>query len=68
MSLALNSALDDCSDDWSVNLHHLCLSGSLMYLNEATLLNNIRVRYSKDKIYVSATAEPLTVSSSSWWH
>ena len=30
-----------------------CLSGSLMYLNEATLLNNIRVRYSKDKIYVS---------------
>lgn len=24
-----------------------------MYLNEATLLNNIRVRYSKDKIYVS---------------
>lgn len=25
-----------------------------MYLNEATLLNNIRVRYSKDKIYVSA--------------
>lgn len=31
----------------------LCLSGSLMYLNEATLLNNVRVRYSKDKIYVS---------------
>uniref|UniRef100_A0A3P9JMU8 Unconventional myosin-VI n=1 Tax=Oryzias latipes TaxID=8090 RepID=A0A3P9JMU8_ORYLA len=29
----------------------LCSSGSLMYLNEATLLNNIRVRYSKDKIY-----------------
>uniref|UniRef100_A0A8C8G4H1 Unconventional myosin-VI n=1 Tax=Oncorhynchus tshawytscha TaxID=74940 RepID=A0A8C8G4H1_ONCTS len=27
---------------------HRC---SLMYLNEATLLNNIRVRYSKDKIY-----------------
>ncbi|CAN0349762.1 unnamed protein product, partial [Lampetra planeri] len=24
---------------------------ALMYLNEATLLNNIRVRYSKDKIY-----------------
>ena len=24
-----------------------------MYLNEATLLNNIRVRYSKDRIYVS---------------
>lgn len=26
--------------------------GSLMYLNEATLLNNVRVRYSKDHIYV----------------
>uniref|UniRef100_A0A8C6TR32 Unconventional myosin-VI n=1 Tax=Neogobius melanostomus TaxID=47308 RepID=A0A8C6TR32_9GOBI len=26
-------------------------SGSLMYLNEATLLNNVRVRYSKDRIY-----------------
>ncbi|XP_062406208.1 myosin VIa isoform X4 [Sardina pilchardus] len=24
---------------------------SLMYLNEATLLNNVRIRYSKDKIY-----------------
>lgn len=24
-----------------------------MYLNEATLLNNVRVRYSKDLIYVS---------------
>uniref|UniRef100_A0A674F7U8 Unconventional myosin-VI n=1 Tax=Salmo trutta TaxID=8032 RepID=A0A674F7U8_SALTR len=27
------------------------LPGSLMYLNEGTLLNNVRVRYSKDKIY-----------------
>lgn len=27
-------------------------SGSLMYLNEATLLNNVRVRYNKDHIYV----------------
>ena len=24
---------------------------SLMYLNEATLLNNVRLRYAKDKIY-----------------
>lgn len=24
-----------------------------MYLNEATLLNNVRIRYTKDKIYVS---------------
>lgn len=28
--------------------------GALMYLNEATLLNNIRTRYFKDRIYVSA--------------
>ena len=27
--------------------------GALMYLNEATLLNNIRIRYMKDCIYVS---------------
>lgn len=31
----------------------LPVSGSLMYLNEATLLNNVRVRYNKDHIYVS---------------
>ncbi len=24
-----------------------------MYLNEATLLNNLKIRYNKDKIYVS---------------
>lgn len=29
------------------------ISGALMYLNEATLLNNIRTRYFKDSIYVS---------------
>ena len=28
-----------------------CL-GALMYLNEATLLNNVRRRYKKDLIYV----------------
>lgn len=28
-------------------------TGSLMHLNEATLLNNVKIRYSKDKIYVS---------------
>lgn len=28
-------------------------SGSLMYLNEATLLYNLRLRYAKNKIYVS---------------
>ena len=27
-----------------------------MYLNEATLLHNIKLRYSKDKIYVSTNA------------
>lgn len=25
-----------------------------MHLNEATLLNNVKIRYSKDKIYVSS--------------
>lgn len=31
----------------------LIVIGALMYLNEATLLNNIRTRYFKDRIYVS---------------
>ena len=31
----------------------LLLSGALMYLNEGTLLNNLRRRYKKDLIYVS---------------
>ncbi|XP_051954529.1 myosin VIa isoform X2 [Xyrauchen texanus] len=35
-------------DDVSKQVEDNC---SLMYLNEATLLNNVRVRYSKDKIY-----------------
>lgn len=29
------------------------VAGALMYLNEATLLNNIKIRYKNDKIYVS---------------
>ena len=40
-------------------------SGSLMYLNEATLLNNVRVRYNKDHIYVCASSSHLA-SSPSW--
>uniref|UniRef100_A0A673L0N5 Unconventional myosin-VI n=1 Tax=Sinocyclocheilus rhinocerous TaxID=307959 RepID=A0A673L0N5_9TELE len=36
-------------DDVNKHVEDNC---SLMYLNEATLLNNVRVRYSKDKIYV----------------
>ncbi|XP_058611317.1 myosin VIa isoform X2 [Onychostoma macrolepis] len=35
-------------DDVNKHVEDNC---SLMYLNEATLLNNVRVRYSKDKIY-----------------
>uniref|UniRef100_A0A3B3Y101 Unconventional myosin-VI n=1 Tax=Poecilia mexicana TaxID=48701 RepID=A0A3B3Y101_9TELE len=35
-------------DDINKHVEDNC---SLMYLNEATLLNNVRVRYSKDKIY-----------------
>lgn len=34
-------------------IYKISISGSLMYLNEATLLHNIKVRYSKDRIYVS---------------
>ena len=29
------------------------VEGALMYLNEATLLNNVKQRYLKNKIYVS---------------
>uniref|UniRef100_A0A8C1IZ79 Unconventional myosin-VI n=1 Tax=Cyprinus carpio TaxID=7962 RepID=A0A8C1IZ79_CYPCA len=40
---------------WNIFTYMLTylLPGSLMYLNEGTLLNNIRVRYSKDLIYTS---------------
>ncbi|KAB7493809.1 Unconventional myosin-VI [Armadillidium nasatum] len=33
--------------------HALMFFSALMYLNEATLLNNIKTRYLRDKIYVS---------------
>jgi hypothetical protein len=33
-----------------------------MYLNEATLLNNIKNRYNKDKIYVSIDIESVSGS------
>lgn len=33
--------------------------GALMYLNEATLLNNVRLRYMKDHIYVSTNVRLL---------
>ena len=42
---------------------YVLFAGSLMYLNEATLLNNVRVRYSKDKIYVRLPAVNLTWTS-----
>lgn len=35
-----------------------------MYLNEATLLNNVRVRYNKDHIYVCAASFHLASSTS----
>ena len=46
------------------------VKGALMYLNEATLLNNLHIRYKKDKIYVSiydilySTPPPLPL----WWY
>ena len=43
--------------NYSVTIHIIYVSvqfvGALMFLNEATLLNNLRNRYKKDKIYVS---------------
>ena len=36
------------------------VAGALMYLNEATLLNNVRLHYNKDNIYVSESAVQLS--------
>ncbi|XP_036398113.1 myosin VIb [Megalops cyprinoides] len=46
--LAPISQVFPAEDDVNKHVEDNC---SLMYLNEATLLNNVRVRYSKDKIY-----------------
>jgi len=34
--------------------------GALMFLNEATLLHNLRLRYMKNAIYVRFTAQLIT--------
>ncbi|XP_068199383.1 myosin VIa isoform X2 [Antennarius striatus] len=46
--LAAVNQVFPAEDDVNKHVEDNC---SLMYLNEATLLNNVRVRYSKDKIY-----------------
>ncbi|XP_053334100.1 myosin VIa isoform X2 [Clarias gariepinus] len=46
--LAPVSQVFPAEDDVTKHVEDNC---SLMYLNEATLLNNVRMRYSKDKIY-----------------
>ncbi|XP_051908625.1 unconventional myosin-VI-like isoform X2 [Hippocampus zosterae] len=46
--VAAVSQVFPAEDDVDKHVEDNC---SLMYLNEATLLNNVRVRYSKDKIY-----------------
>lgn len=46
--LALMSQVFPAEDDVNKHVDDNC---SLMYLNEATLLNNVRVRYNKDHIY-----------------
>ncbi|KAF7704315.1 myosin VIb [Silurus meridionalis] len=46
--LASISQVFPAEDDVNKHVEDNC---SLMYLNEATLLNNVRVRYSKDQIY-----------------
>lgn len=45
-------AEDDSEQDYDDNC-------SLMYLNEATLLNNIRVRFNKNQIYVRKTVSEI---------
>ncbi|CAL8273108.1 unnamed protein product [Merluccius merluccius] len=46
--LALMSQVFPAEEDVNKHVEDNC---SLMYLNEATLLNNVRIRYSKDHIY-----------------
>nr|CAD7423965.1 unnamed protein product [Timema monikensis] len=41
------------ADEYDKDVDDNCEYSALMYLNPATLLNNIRIRYKKDKIYVS---------------
>ncbi|KAK1888700.1 Unconventional myosin-VI, partial [Dissostichus eleginoides] len=48
-------------DDVNKHVEDNC---SLMYLNEATLLNNVRVRYSKEKIYAYRDMRVLKMSQS----
>uniref|UniRef100_A0A4W5RV57 Unconventional myosin-VI n=1 Tax=Hucho hucho TaxID=62062 RepID=A0A4W5RV57_9TELE len=46
--LASMNQVFPAEEDFNKHMEDNC---SLMYLNEGTLLNNVRVRYSKDKIY-----------------
>lgn len=41
---------------FKIDVHNVLIfnTGELMFLNEATLLNNIVARYRRDKIYVSS--------------
>lgn len=52
LSLFCKGTFTDFFSHISFSLNYR-LPGALMYLNEATLLNNIRTRYFKDRIYVS---------------
>lgn len=40
-------------DEFVCKSYNQCAAGGLMFLNEATLLHNLRVRYEKSQIYVS---------------
>ena len=44
----------------------VCVTGALMYLNEATLLNNVRLRYMKNGIYVSASLSRCPGAQGPW--
>lgn len=55
MSVSTQGFLLICNNTLRYNssIEHVNVSGELMFLNEATLLNNILTRYKKKKIYVS---------------
>ncbi|VDN56643.1 unnamed protein product [Dracunculus medinensis] len=50
-SSSLQVSMDSNMDECSIAIPY-CFTGSLMYLNEATLLNNCRLRYARKQIYV----------------
>lgn len=53
---------DNCESLFFLFTHSSLLSGNLMFLNEGTLLHNIRSRYERKKIYVSPPSSLQSIS------